>query len=385
MRIDEGTLRAYLDQALSPKELAKVNKQLADSPELQAALERLSQERHDVAPYLAMLAPPPANHSDGLQAWQHFQAKISRSTPANQTTNLKERIENMASQPFIKRYQAAIAVLTAVAIIAIALSFAPVRAMAGNLLKIFRVQTVTIVPVDQEDMEALRNNPNLERLADQLEPQLEVIDEGEAQKVDSLDEAADLAGFQVAQITALPAEVGEPSISVFQQKIIRLQLDKELLEAVFEAAEIEIDLPDSLDEEPVIVTHPNTVIQTWYQEGEEILEFVQMPSPSISYPDGLDLDALGVAGLQLLGRSKEEAEKLGATIDWANTMVLPVPNNAKTEINEVSINGAKGLVFVNSDSEEDGAAIMWTHNGLSYFIKGDYSTDKVVEMAKSVE
>ncbi len=291
----------------------------------------------------------------------------------------------MASQPFIKRYQAAIAVLTAVAIIAIALSFAPVRAMAGNLLKIFRVQTVTIVPVDQEDMEALRNNPNLERLADQLEPQLEVIDEGEAQKVDSLDEAADLAGFQVAQITALPAEVGEPSISVFQQKIIRLQLDKELLEAVFEAAEIEIDLPDSLDEEPVIVTHPNTVIQTWYQEGEEILEFVQMPSPSISYPDGLDLDALGVAGLQLLGRSKEEAEKLGATIDWANTMVLPVPNNAKTEINEVSINGAKGLVFVNSDSEEDGAAIMWTHNGLSYLIKGDYSTDKVVEMAKSVE
>ena len=385
MRIDEGTLRAYFDQALPPEELAKVNKQLADSPELQAALERLSQERHDFAPYLATLAPPPANHSDGLQAWHHFQAKISQSTPANQTTNLKERIENMASQPFIKRYQAAIGILIVVAIIAIALSFAPVRAMAGNLLKIFRVQTVTIVPVDQEDMEALRNNPNLERLADQLEPQLEVIDEGEAQKVDSLDEAADLAGFQVAQITALPAEVGEPSISVFQQKIIRLQLDKELLEAVFEAAEIEIDLPDSLDEEPVIVTHPNTVIQTWYQEGEEILEFVQMPSPSISYPDGLDLDALGVAGLQLLGRSKEEAEKLGATIDWANTMVLPVPNNAKTEINEVSINGAKGLVFVNSDSEEDGAAIMWTHNGLSYLIKGDYSTDKVVEMAKSVE
>jgi hypothetical protein len=385
MPIDEGTLRAYLDQALSPKELAKVNKQLADSPQLQAALERMSQERHDFAPYLAGLAPPPENQSDALQAWQRFQAQGSQSTPANQTTNIKERIGNMANQPFVKRYQAAIGILIVVAIIAIALSFAPVRAMAGNLLKIFRVQTVTIVPVDQEDMEALRNNPNLERLADQLEPQLEVIDEGEAQKVDSLDEAADLAGFQVAQITALPAEVGEPGISVFQQKIVRLQLDKELLEAVFEAAEIEIDLPDSLDEELVIVTHPNTVIQTWYQEGEEILGFVQMPSPSISYPDGLDLDALGVAGLQLLGRSKEEAEKLGATIDWANTMVLPVPNNAKTDIDEVSINGAKGLVFVNSDSEEDKAAIMWTQNGLSYLIKGNYSTDKVVEMAKSVE
>ena len=56
MRIDEGILRAYLDQALSDTEMDQVKKQLADSPEAQAMLARLSQDRYDVTPHLDALA-----------------------------------------------------------------------------------------------------------------------------------------------------------------------------------------------------------------------------------------------------------------------------------------------------------------------------------------
>ena len=268
---------------------------------------------------------------------------------------------------------------------AIALSFAPVRAMAGNLLKMFRVQTVQVIPVDQEDLEALRNNPNLKSLIDKLEAQIEVSEDSEPQKADSLEKAAELAGFTVAKITALPEDAGAPSISVTQQKVVQLQLDKELLEAVFEAAEIEVELPDSLNDEPVIITHPNTVRQQWYKEGAEILEFSQMTTPMVQYPDGLDLNALGVAGLQLLGMSKDEAESLGSTIDWATTMILPIPNDAKTNVEKVSVNNAEGWLFNNPEAEDAQAGIMWTHNGMSYFIKGNYSAGQVLEMAKSVK
>jgi acid stress-induced BolA-like protein IbaG/YrbA len=385
MRIDEGKLRAYLDQALPLEELEIVKKQLAGSLEAQAVPARLSQERDDFAPYLAALAPPPEERSAAPQTLRRWQAQITGPSSQFQITDIKERIKTMFNRSFIKRHQPVLAILTVVAIMAISFSFAPVRAVARDFLKIFRVQTIRVVQVDREQMEALRDNPNLRGLIDKLEAQIKVITDDEPQKVDSLDEAAELVGYPVAQITALPEDVGEPSITVYQEKVVHLQLDKDLLEAIFEAAEIEVDLPDSLNEEPIVVTQPNTVIQKWHQEGQVVLEFVQMSAPAIEYPDDLDLNALGVAGLQLLGMSKEEAEALAATIDWANTIILPIPNDSEVMVAEVSINGANGLLFVNPDEDEDGAAVTWMQNGMSYFINGDYSTEQTVEMAESVK
>jgi hypothetical protein len=385
MRIDEGKLRAYLDQALPPEEAAQVKKQLADSPEAQATLARLSQERDDVASYLAALAPSAKERSAAPQALRRLQAQITGPSSQFQITDIRERIKTMFKRSFIKRYQPALAILAVVAIIAISFSFAPVRAMARDFLKIFRVQTFRVVQVDREQMDALRDNPNLRGLIDKLEAQIKVATDNEPEKVDSLDEAAKLVGYPVAQITALPEDVGEPSITVYQEKVVQLQLDKDLLEAIFEAAEIEVALPDSLNEEPIVVTQPNTVVQKWHQEDQTILEFVQMSAPAVEYPDDLDLNALGVAGLQLLGMSKEEAETLAATIDWANTIILPIPNDSEVMITEISINGANGLLFVNPDEDEDGAAVTWMKNGMSYFINGDYAAGQTVEMAESVQ
>jgi hypothetical protein len=385
MPIDDGKLRAYLDQALSPEEQALVEQQVTDRPEVQEALARLEQAQQNVAAYLAAIEPSPEQGPEAGQAWRGFQSRLSGQSMPTKTNWLEERINSMVNQPFIKRYQPLIILFTVAVIIAVALSFAPVRTMASNLLKVFRVQTVQVVPVDKEDMEALRNNPNLERLIDQLEPQLEVAEDSEPEKVDSLDEADDKVNFQITQITALPEDTGAPTITVLRQKVVQLQLDKELLEAVFEAAEIEVELPDSLNDEPLVITHPDTVEQRWHREGEKILEFIQMPAPSIEYPDGLDLDELGVAGLQLLGMSAEEAAALSATIDWANTMVLPVPNNGEVEIQEVALNGTRGLLFTNPNSEDDRVAVVWNQNGMSYFLAGKYPAGEIVDMAKSVQ
>jgi anti-sigma factor RsiW len=385
MALDEGKLRAYLDRTLPPHELNEIREQLEASLEARLVLARLRQERDEIVPYLAALAPSPAQRADVSQAWRRVRMQLTSPSSPAKTITINERIITMAKQPFMKRYQPALVILAVVAIVAVALSFAPVRAVAGNLLKSFRVQTVRVVPVEKEDLEALRNNPNLKELVDQFEPQVDVSNDGEPQKVDTLEQAANLTGFRVAEIKALPNEADDASISVRLQKIVTLQLDKELLKAVFEAAEIEIDLPDSLDDEPVVVTQPNTVIQEWYQAGEEVLEFSQMTSPAIEYPDGLDLNALGVAGLQLLGMTKDESEALGSTIDWANTMVLPVPNDSDTTVRDVSINGAAGVVFTKPGAEDVTAAILWTRDGMSYFIKGNYSADQLVEMANSVQ
>ena len=175
MRIDEGKLRAYLDQALPPEEVAQVKKQLAGSPEARAALARLSQERDDCAPYLAALAPSPKERSAAPQALRRLQAQITGQSSQFQSTDMRERIKTMFNRSFIKRYQPALAILTVVAIIGISFSFAPVRAMARDFLKIFRVQTVRVVQVDREHLDALKDNPNLRGLTNKLEAQIKVI------------------------------------------------------------------------------------------------------------------------------------------------------------------------------------------------------------------
>ncbi len=385
MRIDEGKLRAYLDQALPPEEMKKLKKQLADSPEAQAALTRLSQERDDFAQLLAPLAPPVAERSAASQALRRWQAQ--RTGQSNPSINsVAERIGTMFTQSFIKKYQTALSVLTVVAIIAISFSFAPVRVTAANFLKIFRVQTVKIVPVDEDHMEAIKNNPQLKGLIDELEPEVKVLTDSEPQEVDSLAEAAELVNFDIAEITALPDGLGEPaSIIVHKQRVVQMNLDKELLEAIFEAAEIEVSLPDSLNEEPIIVTQSDAVIQKWQQAEKDVLEFVQMMPPQIEYPDDLDLNALGVAGLQLLGMAKDEAEALAKTIDWANTLILPVPNNGKVTVTEITINGGKGFIFSeDSKNSNDETAVMW-QKGISYFVNGDYAAEQMVKVAESVK
>lgn len=383
MRLTEQTLRAYLDGALSPTEMAQVKQHLSASAEAQAILARLRAERVDVAPYLDALAPSAAAQSPAPQAWRRFQASLAGQSN-NQPLDRKERISQMFNNSSFKRYQPALITLTVIVVIAVSLSFAPVRAVAGNLLSVFRVQNIKLVPVDEAHLESMKNNPQIDGILDELEAQVNVIsDGGEPESVDSLDEADKRVGFSVTRITALPDGLDDPTgIEVAGQKVIEFNLDKELLDALFEAAEIEVDLPDSLDEEPLIITQPDTVMQEWKQ-AEHRLGFVQMMSPSVVYPDDLDLNALGAAGLQLLGMSEEEAHKLAASIDWANTLILPVPRDNDLSVSEVSINGSQGFVFTGEDDDEN--AIMWTANNMTFFIAGNYPAGQLVEMAESVQ
>jgi anti-sigma factor RsiW len=383
MRIDEGTLRAYLDHELSEEAMDMVKEQLADSPEAQAMLARLSQERLDVAPHLNALAPSATAPSSTSQTWQRFQT--STTGQLSQPLDKKERTNQMSNPSFFKRYQPAIITLAVIAIVAIALSFAPVRAIAGNLLSVFRVQNVQVVPVDEDHMRSMRSDPQINGILEDLEAEVDVIsDGGEPEEVDSVEQADEKVNFSVGRITALPDGLDEPTrIEVGKQRVVAMHLDKALLDALFEAAEIEISLPDSLNEQPIVVTQPDAVMQHWQVEANR-LEFIQMASPSVEYPDDLDLNALGAAGLQFLGMSKDEAEALSDTIDWANTLILPVPRDGEISVTEISLNGTKGFLFVDKKNS-DSAALMWTQNGMTYFISGDYSAEQIVEMAQSVK
>ena len=235
-------------------------------------------------------------------------------------------------------------------------------------------------------MEALNNDPRFQGLLKKLEPQIEEMDDAKPQTVSSVQEAASMVGFPVAEITSLPEGAGaRTNIDVYSRTATHLDLDRQLLEALFEAAGIDIDLPKSLDEKPLVVIQPDAVVQEWRLGDERMLSLVQMSSPQIEGPEDLDIEALGIAGLQLLGLSESEARQLGTTIDWANTLVLPIPKDARMQVSQVSVNGANGFLFSSDEEEVDDSAVMWTRDKFSYFLTGEYPADQLLAIANSIK
>lgn len=381
-RICEAKLRAYLDEALPDDELDRIEQHLAHSSRARATLTRLRQNMAETGKALSLLTPTDLHHSSAPQALQRLQAKLADEPTIN--LNWIERMSIMFNKSFLKRHQPAITALTLFLVLVIAFSFAPVRAMAGDLLKIFRVQEVKVIPVDANHLENLENNSELNSLMEEFASKTEtLVDGGEPQEVASLSEAANHVDFTIAEVTNVPSNAGALSkIAVLERSVHQLQLDPDLTEAIFEAAGIEIDLPDTLKETPIILTRPPMVLQSWGSEGEERLGFAQLRSPEIEYPEDLNLDELGVATLRFLGLSEAEAVALGATIDWANTLILPVPSDADVTIAEVSINGAPGTLFQESDGDD--SAVMWQKDDMTYMLTGPYAPDQLLAIAQSV-
>lgn len=58
----------------------------------------------------------------------------------------------------------------------------------------------------------------------------------------------------------------------------------------------------------------------------DCIRLLQVPSPEVTAPDGLDLVQLASIGLQFVGVDPEEAEHIANCIDWATTLVIPVPH-----------------------------------------------------------
>lgn len=380
--ISEATLRAYLDKALPDDELDRIEQHLAHSSTARATITRLRQNMAETGKALSLLTPTNLHYSSAPQALQRLQTKLADEPTIN--LNWIERMSIMFNKSFLRRHQSAITALALLLVLIIAFSFAPVRAMAGDLLKIFRVQEVKVISVDADHLKNLENNSELNSLMEEFASKTEtVVDGGEPQEVASLSEAADLVDFTIAEVANVPSDAGALSkIAVLKQAVHKLHLDPDLTEAIFEAAGIEIDLPEALKETPITVTRPSMVLQSWGSDDEEHLGFAQLRSPEIEYPEDLNLDELGVATLRFLGLSEAEAIALGGTIDWANTLILPVPSDADVTITEVSINGAPGTLF----QEEDGAdrAVMWQKGGMTYMLTGPYAPDQLLAIAQSV-
>lgn len=270
---------------------------------------------------------------------------------------------------FKRKY--ALAAMAFLVLFSLAFAFPSVRAAASDFLGLFRVQKFAAISISAEQLAML------EEIAESglLPGEIQMIEEpGQPTAVSSLAQAEAAIGQSVKTLTGL----GVPDrIYTMTGGSGRLIVNVEDTRAIVETAGVDPALiPDSLDGQPVDVTVYPAVSQQW----DEIV-FLQSPSPLVEYPEDVDTVALGEALLQILGMDTRQARRLAGSIDWTNTLLLPVPENVAS-FSEVQIDGVSGIALTSLNGRD--TALMWQKDGVVFVLSGSEVAD-LIKVAESIQ
>ena len=391
MHIKDGELRAYQDQQTTLSRRAEIESHLSRCTRCQRQAEIVGERSKKINAQLERLSAPAERLVSPGAARLRLESYINE----KENTSMSRK-----SMPRLNRWS--MAGLALIALLAISFAFPQVRAIAVDFLGLFRVEQVTVIPFNQTNLRNYTNSagPRIEQM---LSDSTQFEEIGERKQVDTAAEASELAGLQVR----LPSELGNPrSLSVEPGGKASFSVDLPRVRTLLaEMGREDIALPDDLDNTTIVAKLPRSVAAQYgdcelnydqaRQEGHDPDDFnrywnlgckilVQMPSPTVSAPPGLDIDQIGVAFLQLLGLSAEEAETFSQRIDWASTLVLPIPANASSE--EVMVDGVKGILVTEQRAGQYAPiSIIWVKDGVLYYYQSRSNQQAALSAVNSLK
>ena len=388
MHLSEGEIRAYLDQELNPVQHKNIEDHLETCAACQEMVETTRVRSQQVGEDLSILdnnsAEPPLSAE---KARARLTERISDSE--QKEGNMWDNFKSLLPRP-------AWITLAVIALLVVSLVFAPARAIANTFLGLFRVEQVRVVELSVENMPGqLGSSSQFEYI---MSNDVHIQERGKPQVVSSPEEASALAGIPVR----LPTRIeGQETLEVLPGGDVTFNVDLEQIRTVLRDIDrADIELPDSLDGATVFV-NIQAGVQAKYGECEFDLEedlenhqpargldctiFLQIPSPTVSAPPGLDIVQIGEAFLQVTGMSPEEAADFARSVDWTTTLVIPVPRYG-SEHEEVQVDGVTGtLIQQYGYKMDDEYLLIWVKDGILYALSGPGDSTAALEIASSLK
>jgi len=111
---------------------------------------------------------------------------------------------------------------------------------------------------------------------------------------------------------------------------------------------------------------------------------VQAVSPTVDAPPGVDVAQLAQIGLEFTGMSAEQAAAFARTVDWASTLVVPIPKNGAI-YEQVTVDGVTGTLIQRPADDAPQYALLWAKDGVLYAISGlGTNSQQAMQMANSL-
>jgi hypothetical protein len=241
------------------------------------------------------------------------------------------------------------------------------------------VRKFAVIPIDRAQQQKLEN---LARMAEggRFGEPTSVREPGKPQPAADLAEASKAVGFAVRAPATLPNGASRAALTVQSGPAVHYEMDRATMQALLDATQVQgVQLP-AVEKVTIDVDVPFAATQD-YSIGIGKLSVTQMASPQVNIPPGIDPVAIGEAGFKFLGMPDADARRLAQSIDWTNTLVIPVPTDA-VQYREVTVDGVSGLLIEHRAGTGDryrATTLLWQKGGILYAVEAE-NVDPLVAM-----
>ena len=375
MCYDEGTLQAYIDRELPGRRRWEIEAHVETCEVCKGRLARLRDANEAAQARLTPIS-------------KQLQSKTVSTDAAWMRLTNDERIKAPPRRRGVfemlqGRLKTALVPLAAVAVLAMALSFAPVRGVAADFLNIFRVQNVEVITISPDDMHALQ------RLGEEGGGKVDIENLGKIESSGftqpeqvTMNAAKEAVDFDLKLPQGLTG-YNEPSYNVQKGFTTSFTLDVDKANEVFKSFGATQLLPGALDGKKFTAKMPTVVMANYPKDNGGLVVIGQARSPEFILPAGVDADAVRDVLLSLPVLPENIRKQLEAVKDWRNTLIIP---NIDGSAKEVKVGDAEG-VFITPPKEHAAgdSALVWQQDGVIYGISGQLDLAAAQEIAASLK
>jgi hypothetical protein len=285
-------------------------------------------------------------------------------------------------------------------LIGLVLAIPATRAMADELLNLFRIEQVTVIPVDFTGLQELTGSDALGKQFTSLVSSSITMTQKPGAPIDVTDanEASQKTGFTVR----LPQNLTASRISVLNASAFNITIDRTKAQALLdESGRSDLVLPDSIDGALISVTVPSSV-QAAYgtcpdpsiadstksgtpgRDYPDCVMLSEIPSPTVNAPASVDVSQLAQIGLEFTGMTSDQAAAFTSSIDWTSTLVVPIPKNAAT-YEQLPVDGVTGTLIQRPADDAPQYVLLWIKDGIVYSIGGlGSNSQQALDMTNSM-
>jgi hypothetical protein len=269
-----------------------------------------------------------------------------------------------------------LAVAASIAVVSVAFTFPEVRAGAAAFLDMFRVVNFAGVRFDPQRLAS--SGLNLPSMFGDIEP---LTPDSPPVSYADPREAAVAAGIELKLPAWVPPGFTLSETLVSAEKSVRVTANTARIQAVLDTLALDdVHLPDGLDGQ-VATAHVPPVVGLKYTNGELAIRLFEARGAEASFPAEFDLAGLAQVALRILGMEPDEAYRTAYSVDWRNTLIVPVPADAAS-FRQINVAGADGLLV---ERLRGGRTMFWSAGGQMYVLTGPIGDAELLEMAQSLQ
>lgn len=279
----------------------------------------------------------------------------------------------------LKKRKFAAAVCAALLVI-VCITVQPVKAALASALSIFRVENVKGINVTLKDVQQIQQKLSSGQGDISLDKMGSIKMQGGQKRTSSQEDVKKLSDITVTFPSTLSSVT--PTINVVEPRTIDFTLNVKNVNQIMKTYGASKLLPDNIDGKTFKVDFASQVVMN-YSINDKSISIMQTKSPEITVPEGVNVDEVYNAVVEMPVIPQNLQSQLKSIKDWKSTLYIPV---VESEMTEVDINGVKGYMTKDHGDSQDTheSAVVWLNKGIIYGVSGKTDSNEILNVARSM-